>query len=142
MSPVEHRYVEPGYLEPNWISLGFALFFSVIYYGLSETRLSRTPRFSLFLAQIDPGYGQTLLRSEEILVNIILEVRQSTSWQDVLKADKCIDVFMVTKAKSNWLDWPLVNFRDQTITPEIWRQLRCLNPRYLELFFDTLESSR
>ena len=30
-----------------------------------------------------------------------------------------------------------VNFRDQTITPEIWRQ-----PRYLELFFDTLDSSR
>ena len=84
-------------------------------------------RFSLSLAQIDPGYRQTLLRSEEILVNIILEVRQSTSWQDVLKADKCIEVFMVTKAKSNWLDLPLVNFKDQTITPEIWRQ-----PRYLE----------
>ena len=30
-----------------------------------------------------------------------------------------------------------VNFRDQTITPEIWRQAR-----YLELFLDTLESSR
>ena len=30
-----------------------------------------------------------------------------------------------------WLDLPLVNFRDQTITPEIWRQ-----PRYHKLGFE------
>ena len=36
-----------------------------------------------------------------------------------------------------------VNFRDQTITPAIWRQPRCLEPRpYLELSINTLESSR
>ena len=35
--------VEPCYLELKPISLGFALLFSVIYYRLSRTQLSKTP---------------------------------------------------------------------------------------------------
>ena len=43
----------PRYLEQNRISLGFALVLSVIYYGLSRTRLSRTPHhLELFLAPL------------------------------------------------------------------------------------------
>ena len=43
----------PRYLEQNRISLGFALVFAVIYYGLSRTRLSRPPRYlELFLAPL------------------------------------------------------------------------------------------
>ena len=61
------------------------------------------------------------------------------------KLGESIGVFTVTKAKSDWLDLPLqvqklsvfVNFRDQTITSELWRQPRYLDPRYLELFLDT-----
>ena len=33
------------YLKQNRFSLGFALDFSVIYYGLSQTWLSQTPRY-------------------------------------------------------------------------------------------------
>ena len=51
---------DPCYLEQNRISLAFAPVFSVIYYGLSRTRLSRTSSypncFSLPLAQINPHY--------------------------------------------------------------------------------------
>ena len=47
---VEPRYVELGYLELPAISnrIGLPLdmpVFSVIYYGLPRTRLSRTPRY-------------------------------------------------------------------------------------------------
>ena len=38
----------PCYLEQNRISLVFALVLPVIYYGLSWTRLSRTPRYCIW----------------------------------------------------------------------------------------------
>ena len=78
---------------------------------------------------------------------------QGTSWQDVLNAEKCIDVFMVTKAKSNWLDL-LLRMQKATscryllilgiklLLQKFDANLAISNPRYLELFFDTLESSR
>ena len=100
----------PCYLEQKMISLRFAPVFSDIYYGLSRTRLSRTPRYlELFLAPLSskqPHLSRTLIRPEEAPVNIsVRKCSQGTSWQDVLKAEKCIDVFTV--AQSDWLDLPL-----------------------------------
>ena len=101
--------------------------------------------FSLPLAQINPGYIELYCVPKKHWSTSVRKCRQGTSRQDALKAEKCIDVFAVlTKAKSDWLDLPLNAecdklpvFGDQTITPEIWGQ-----PRYLEQFFDSLESSR
>ena len=78
---------------------------------------------------------------------------QGTNWQDVLKADKCSDVFMVTKEKSNWLAlplriqkvtscWYLLILGIEVLLQEFDANLAISNPRYLELFFDTPESSR
>ena len=96
----------PRYLEQNRISLGFAL--SVIYYGLSRTQLSQTPHYlELFLAPLgsnQPRLSRTLLRSKKHWSTLVRKCSQGTSWQDVLKAENRIDVFTVTKAKSDWLD--------------------------------------
>ena len=82
---VEPRYVELGYPELPAISnriafpLDLPLFFSVIYYGLSRTRSSRTARYlELFLAPVSwnqPRLSRTLLHSEEELVKISQEVQ-------------------------------------------------------------------
>ena len=92
----------PCYLEQNRISLGFALgfFFSFIYYGPARTRLSRTPRYL-------PGYLEPYYGPKKDWSTSDRKCSQGTSWQDVLKAEKCIHVFTVTKAKSDWLDLPL-----------------------------------
>ena len=142
----------PRYLEQNWISLEFALVFSVIYYGLSRTWLSRTPRYlELFLALLSsnpPRLSRTLLYSEETLVKISQEVqskhlmtRCTESWEihwRVHGNESKVRLTGLTTANTEGDKLPVfVNFRDQTITPEIWRQ-----PRYLELFLETLESSR
>ena len=37
----------------------------------------------------------------------VRKCRKGTSWQDVLKAEKCIDMFTVMEVKSDWLDLPL-----------------------------------
>ena len=68
---VEPRYLElglsrtPRYLEQNPISLGLAPVFSVIYYGLSRTRLSRTPCYlELFFTSLSsnqPRLSRTLI---------------------------------------------------------------------------------
>ena len=58
-----------------------------------QTRLSRTPRYiELFLAPLNSNpsrLSRTVFGSEETLVNISQECSQGTSWQDVLKAEKC-----------------------------------------------------
>ena len=101
----------PRYLEQTRISLGFAPVYSVIYYGLSRTRLSRTPRYlELFLAPLSsnqPRLSQLYYGPKKHWSTSVRKCSQGTSWQDVLKAEKCIDVFTVTKAKSDWLDLPL-----------------------------------
>ena len=116
LSTVEPHYAKLGYLEHPTIS----------------------NCFSLPLAQINPCYLKLYYVPKKHWSKSVRECSQGTSWQYVLKSEKRIDVFTVTKAKSDWLDlllWMqkatscrvLVHFRDQTITPEIWRQ-----PRYLE----------
>ena len=96
---VEPRYVELGYLELpalelNWISLGFALVFSVIYYELSRTRISRNPAisncFSLPLAQINPSYLQLYYGPKKHWSTSVRKCSQGTSWQDVLKAENVL----------------------------------------------------
>ena len=99
---------------------------------------SLAPFSAMFLAPLgsnQPRLSRTLLRSKETLVNIgesgiVVKAR----WQDVLEDEKRIDVFTVTKAKSDWLDLPLpmqkatscwylliyyVYYFKFTITPEI-----------------------
>ena len=63
---------EPRYVEQNRISLGLALVFSVIYYGLSNsvnTPLSPTVFFALLSSNQPPSF-RTLLRSKQTLANI------------------------------------------------------------------------
>ena len=88
----------PRYLEQNRISLGFTLVFSIIYYGLSRTPRDLEP----FLAPLSSTLrlSRNLLRSEETLVNISQEVQwRHLLTRCILKAEKRIDVFTVTKAK-------------------------------------------
>ena len=135
-----------GFAFPG-ICPSFSVFFSW---------LSRTPHYlELSLSPLSWNQLQltrTFLRSET-LVNISWEVQSRHLLTRMYwKLRNIFDVFMVAKAKSNWMDLLLrmqrnkygifVNFRDQTITPEIWCQPRYLEPHYLELFFDTFESSR
>ena len=95
----------PRYLEQNiGFPLDLPLFFQSfsISFSISNTPLPRTVSLSPWL------------KSTLAILNFIVPKKhwstsvrkcsQGTSWQDVLKADKCIDVFMVTKAKSDWLD--------------------------------------
>ena len=83
----------PHYLEQNRIySLGFALVSSVIYYR-PRTGLCWTACwwYTASCSSFSPNQPQP----------------SQISWQDVLIAEKCIDVFTVVKAKSDWLDLPL-----------------------------------
>ena len=118
----------PHYLEQKRIALRFALVFSVIYYGLSRTRLSRTPCY-LELSYFPKKHWSKSVR----------KCSQGTLWQDVLKAvrniywrvhcnESKVRLTGPTTANAEGDKLPVfVNFRDQTITPEIWRQ-----PHYLE----------
>ena len=63
--------------------------------------------FSLPLAQINPSYLELYYVPKKHWSTLVRKCSQSTSWQDVLKARKRIDVLTVTKAKSDWLDSPL-----------------------------------
>ena len=108
--------VEPWYvdLELPAISnrIGFPLdlplfFFSVIYCELSRTRLSRIPCYlELFLPPLisnQPRYLELYYVPKKHWSTSVRKCSQGTSWQ-VLRVEKCIDVFLVSKAKSNWLD--------------------------------------
>ena len=160
---VEPRYVELGYLELPAISnrIGFPLdlplFFQSFTLGYLELGYLEHPAisncFSLSWAQIDPGYQELYYVPKKVWSTSVRKCSQGTSWQDVLKAEKCIDVFMVTKAKSNWLDL-LLRMQKATscryllilgiklLLQKFDANLAISNPRYLELFFNTLESSR
>ena len=121
-SPSQVKWVHCSSLREEWQSI------SAIEYSwtpLCRTRLSRTVSRYLVLYYVPKKHWSTLVR----------KCSQGSSWQYALKSEERIDVFTVTKAKSDWLDLPVqsnklpvfVTFRDQTITPEIWHQ-----PRYLE----------
>ena len=120
-----------------------ALVFSVIHYGLSRSQLPQTPRsLELFLSPLSsnqPRLSQTLLQSRETLVDINQEVQsrhlltRSTESREMYC--QCVhgkesNVRLTGLAAGNAEVDKLpvfVNFRDQTITPEIWSQ-----PHYLE----------
>ena len=63
--------------------------------------------FSLPLAQINPVCLELYYGPKKHWSTSIRKCSQSTSWEDVQKAEKCIDVFTETKAKFDWLDLPL-----------------------------------
>ena len=42
-STVVSRYLELGYLEHNTVYVGFDRYFSVVYYHVTQTRISRIP---------------------------------------------------------------------------------------------------
>ena len=63
--------------------------------------------FSLPLAQINPSYLELYYFPKKHWLKSVMKRSQGTSWQDVLKAEEYIDLFTVTKAKSDWLDLPL-----------------------------------
>ena len=128
---------------------------SVIYYGLSRTRLSQTPHYlEPFLAPLSsnqPRLSWTLLHSKETLVNSSQKV-QSLAPRDKMywKLRKCIGVFTVKKAKPDWLDFPLRMQKGTSCHYLLISGIKLLlqkfdvnlaisNPRYLELFFDSLE---
>ena len=129
---VEPRYVELGYLELPAISnrilfpLDLPLLFHSFTMGYLE-HLAISNCFSLPLAQINPCYQELYYVPKKVWSKSVRKCRPGISWQDVLKAEKFIDMFTVTKAKSDWLDLPLNAegdklpvFGDQTIAPEIW----------------------
>ena len=64
-STVVSRYLELGYLEHNTVSVGFDRYFSVVYYHVTQTRISRIPR--LFLS---PRYKLTLFSDFVVLTNL------------------------------------------------------------------------
>ena len=127
------------YLKQNRVSLGFALVFSVIYYGPSRTRLSWTPRYlKLFMAPSSnqPQLSRTLLRCEETLLSISQEVqsrhlltRSTESWEMYWSVHGKESKVRLTgllrqmqKAKS------FRCLRDKNITPEILCQSHFLEP--------------
>ena len=149
--------VEPRYLEQNRISLGFALVFQSFTMGYLDLGYLEHPAisncFSLPLAQINPGYLELYYVPKKHWSKSVRKCSQGTSWQDVLKAEKCIDVFTVTKATSNWLDLLLrmQNAKScryllilgiKLLLQKFDANLAISNPRYLELFLETLERSR
>ena len=111
---VEPRYVELGYPELPALSnrIGFPLdlplFFQSFTMGYLELGYLEHPAisncFSLSLVQIDPGYFELYYVSKKHWQTSVRKCSQGTSWQNVLKDNKCIDVFMVMKGKSDWLD--------------------------------------
>ena len=144
VSTVEPRYVELGYLELSAISnrIGFpwicsCLVYSVIYYGLSRTRLFWTPHYlELFLAPLSSNQPRTSIWSEETLVNISQDVQ---SWHLLTRCSESWETYWhvhgnksrltgLAAANAEGDKLPVFdNFGDQFITPEIWRE-----PRYLE----------
>ena len=125
---------------------------------LFRTRLSRTPRYLelLFapLSSNQPRLSRTSLHSEETLVKFSQEVqskhlvtRCTESWEMYWRVT-------VIKVKSDWLDLPLRIVQRATscryllilgiklLLQKFDANLAISNPRYLELFLDTLESSR
>ena len=133
---------EPGYPNRMGFPLDLPVFFQsftmgIWSSGISNTPLSRTVSLSPYSSNRPRLLANFITFRRNTGQHISGSASRHLLTRCILKADKCIDVFLVTKAKSNWLDLPLVNFRDQTITPKIWPQ-----PRHLELFFDTLGSSR
>ena len=57
--------------------------------------------FSHPLAQINPGFLELYYILKKHWSKSVRKCSQGTLWQDVLKAEKCIDVFTVMKAKSD-----------------------------------------
>ena len=106
------KYSEPRYSMSNLVILnriGFPLnlplFFQSFTMGYFELGYLKQPAisncFSLPLAHIKPSY----LKLYCVLKNT--GQRQGTSWQDVMKVEKCINVFMVMEPKLDWLNFPL-----------------------------------
>ena len=119
-------------------SRGISLIVIQLHLAMSNSVISNSPLLELFLAPLSsnqPRLSRTLVRSEEKFDNISREVQARHLLTRCTEPEKCIDVFAVTKAKSDWLDLPLrmqkatscrywfvSNFRDETISPEIWYQ--------------------
>ena len=141
----------PRSLEQNRISLGFTLVFQPFTMGYLELGYLEHPAiwkcFSLPLAQTNPGYLKLHYDQRKHWSTSVRKCSQGTSWQDVLKAEKMywpwhgseskVRLTGLTTVNAEGDKLPVfVNFRDQTITPEIWRQPRYLKPPL------SLESSR
>ena len=107
--------------------------------------------FSLPLAQINPGYLELITSRRNTGQHQSGSAVKAPPDKMYWKLTKCIGVFMVTRAKSNWLDL-LLRMQKATSCPYLLilgvklllhkfdANLAISNPRYLELFFDTLES--
>ena len=130
---VEPRYVKLGYLELPAISNCFSLPFAQIHPGYLEFYYVPKKHWSKSVRKCSKA-GHLMTRCTE-------------SWE------LYIDVFTVMKAKSDWLDLPLRIQKATScryllilgIKPLLQKfdaNLAISNPRYLELFLETLESSR
>ena len=98
-------YLEIGYLEHPTISNSF----------------------SLPLAQINPGYlEETLVKISQEVQSRHLVTKCTESWEmywHVHGNESKVRLTGLTTANAEGGKLPVfVNFRDQTITPEIWRQ--------------------
>ena len=105
---------------------------------------------SISLAQINRGYLELYYIPKKHWSTSVRKCIQGTSWQDVLKGEKRIDVFTVTKAKSDWLDLPLQKVTScryllllgiKLLLQKFDANLAILNPHYLELVYATQVNS-
>ena len=134
--------------------LGTFLFqsFAMSYLELSLEHSAISNCFSLPLAQINPSYLELDYVPKKHWSTSVGKCSQGTSWQDVLKAEKCIDMFTLMKAKVRLTGLTAANAGDKLPLFVVVRvklllqkcdaNLTILNPHYLELFLDTLESLR
>ena len=130
LTPIEkHTPAHTG--EPRYVVLSY----------LEHPTISNC--FSLPLAQINPGYLELYYIPKKHWSKSVSKCSQGTSWQDVLKAEKCIDVLTVTKAKLDWLDLPLRMHKATScryllilgiklLLQKFDANLAISNPRYLE----------
>ena len=156
-STVEPCYVElPAVMNRIGFPLDLPLFFQSFTMCYLELGYLEHPAisncFSLPLVQINPGYLELYYVPKKHWSTSVRKCSQGT-WRDVLKAETHIDVFLVTKAKSDWLDlllrmqkvtscWYLLTFGIKLLLQKFDANLTISNPRYFELFFNTLESLR
>ena len=107
-------------------------------------------RFSLPLAQTNPGYLELYYIPKKQWSKSVWECSQGTPWQDVYTESWEMYYWRV---HGNWLDLPLwmqkatscrylLILGIKLLLQKFEYKLAISNPRYLELFLETLEGSR